>query len=113
MVPVLDRDKVPLMPCSEKRAARQMDKGEAIPYWQKGIFCIKLLKEPSSRKYQDVVLGVDPGSKREGYTVATKKSVVLNITTNTPSWVKNHVETRRNLRRTRRQRKTPYRACRE
>jgi hypothetical protein len=45
--------------------------------------------------------------------VATKKSVILNITTNTPDWVKDHVETRRNLRRSKRSRKTPYRACRE
>ena len=113
MVPVLDRNKVSLMPCSEKRAKKLMKKAEAIPYWQGGIFCIKLTKKPSSRNYQDVVLGVDPGSKREAYTVATKKRVVLNIITDTPNWVKSHMETRKNLRRARRSRKTPYRACRE
>ena len=112
MVPVLDQDKIPLMPCSEKRARKLMEKGEAKPYWQKGIFCIKLLKEPSNRKMQPIALGVDPGSKREGYTVATEKTVVLNIISDTPDWVKNHVETRRNLRRSRRQRKTPHRQCR-
>ena len=112
MVPVLDKNNVALMPCSEKRARRLMEKKQAKPYWQKGVFCIKLLKEPSDRKYQNVALGIDPGSKREGYTVATEKSVVLNITTNTPDWIKSHVETRRNLRRARRQRKTPYRKCR-
>jgi hypothetical protein len=111
-VPVLDRNKIPLMPCSEKRAAKLMDKGQAKPYWQKGIFCIKLTKEPSARNYQEVALGIDPGSKREGYTVATKNNVVLNITTNTPDWIKIHMETRRNLRKTRRYRKTPYRKCR-
>lgn len=100
------------MPCSEKRARKLMDKKQAIPYYQKGIFCIRLLKEPSSRKYQEIALGIDPGSKREGYTVATEKSVVLNITTNTPAWVKGNVETRRMLRRNRRSRKAPYRACR-
>ena len=89
-----------------------MDKGQAKPYWQKGIFCIMLLKEPSARNYQPIALGVDPGSKREGYTVATEKSVVINITTDTKDWVKKHVETRRNLRRARRQRNTPYRKCR-
>ena len=95
MVPVVDTNNIPLMPCSEKRARHLMSKGQAKPYWQKGIFCIKLLKEPSNRKYQEVALGVDPGSKREGYTVATSKSVILNITTNTPDWVKAHVETRK------------------
>ena len=113
MVPVLDNNKYPLMPCSEKRARKLMEKRQAIPYWQKGIFCIKLIKEPSDRCYQDVALGIDPGSKREGYTVITEKQVVLNITTNTPNWVKDHIETRRNLRRARRNRKTPYRKCRE
>jgi hypothetical protein len=113
MVPVVDTSNIPLMPCSEKRARQLMSKGHAKAYWQKGIFCIKLLTEPSSRNYQEVALGIDPGSKREGYTVATSKAIILNMTTNTPDWVKTHVETRRNLRRTRRQRKTPYRANRE
>ena len=90
-----------------------MDRKQAIPFWQKGIFCIILIKEPSDRKYQEVVLGIDPGSKREGYTVATNKSIILNITSNTPDWVKDHVETRRDLRRSRRYRKTPYRKSRE
>jgi hypothetical protein len=112
MVPVLDSNKVPLMPCTGKRARLLMERGQAIPYWQKGIFCIRLIKEPSARKYQPVALGVDPGSMREGYTVSTEKADVLNITTNTPDWVKKHVETRRLLRRARRQRKTPYRASR-
>jgi hypothetical protein len=112
MVPVLDKDKKPLMPCSEKRARLLMSRGQAVAYWQKGIFCIKLSKQPSGKNCQPIALGIDTGSKREGYTVATEKSVVLNITTNTPNWVKAHVETRRNLRKSRRQRKTPYRACR-
>ena len=111
-VPVLDTNKIPLMPCSEKRAKHLMNKGQAKPYWQKGIFCIMLLREPSARNYQEVAIGIDPGSKREGYTVATEKSVVLNITTDTKGWVSKHVETKRNLRRARRQRKTPYRKCR-
>jgi hypothetical protein len=37
MVPVLDKDKKPLMPCSEKRARKMMEKGIAMPYWQKSI----------------------------------------------------------------------------
>jgi hypothetical protein len=112
MVPVLDNNKQPLMPCSEKRARRLMEKGEAKACWQAGIFCIRLLKEPSNRGRQPIALGIDPGSKREGYTVLTKKHVVLNITTNTPSWVKDHIETRRILRRKRRSRKAPYRQAR-
>ena len=112
MVPVLDKNKQPLMPCSEKRAKLLLDRKQAKVYWQQGIFCIKLLKKPSQKKYQEIIVGIDPGSKREGYTVATNKFVVLNITTDTPDWVKDKIETRRNLRKGRRQRKTPYRKCR-
>lgn len=59
MVPVLDQNRQPLMPCSEKRASKLMNKGEAKPFWQKGLFCIMLLKEPSNRKYQNIALGLD------------------------------------------------------
>lgn len=112
MVPVLDQQKQPLMPCTVRRAWVLIKKGAAKPFYQKGFFCIKLLRDPSSRECQPLALGIDPGSKREGYTALTKKAVVLNITTDTPWWVKENIESRRNLRRNRRQRKTPYRACR-
>lgn len=112
MVPVLSKNKQPLMPCSEKRARKLIEKGEAVKYWQKGIFCIKLLKIASSNNLQDIVIGIDPGSKREGYTIASKKTIIFNITTNTPNWVKAHVEDRKNNRRNRRRRKTPYRKMR-
>ena len=113
-VPVLSEEYKALFPTSERRAKRLMERGEAKPYWRKGIFCILLIRKESNKReeYKDVVVGIDTGSKREAYTVATEKSVVLNITTNTPEWVKESVETRRSLRRSRRQRKTPYRKCR-
>ena len=112
MIPILDKNNVPLMPCSEGRARILINSGRAIKYYQKGIQCIKLIGEPSARNYQEVVLGIDPGSKREGYTVLTKKAVVLNITSNTPDWIREKMETRRDLRKSRRQRKTPYRKMR-
>lgn len=113
MVPVLDKNNNPMMPCSEKRARQRMERKQAIPYFKKGIFCVKLLKEVINPVSQPVALGIDPGSKREGYTAATLKGIAINITTDTKDWVKDHIETRRTLRRSRRQRKTPYRGCRE
>jgi hypothetical protein len=112
MVPVLDKKKVPLMPCTEKRARELMEKGSAKPYWKNGIFCIILQREPSARNYQDVVIGIDPGSKRTGITIATAKKVISNQLFDTPSNVKKNVEVRRVLRKGRRSRKTPYRKCR-
>ena len=65
MVPVLDKNLIPLMPCKERRARTMMEKGRAKPYWKDGIFCIILQEEPSARNYSDVIVGIDPGSKRE------------------------------------------------
>jgi len=109
MVPVFDQDNKPLMPCTEKRARKLLEKKQAFSFWKKGVFCIKLLREPSDRQFQDVVVGIDPGSKREAYTVSTAKYVVINILTNTPDWVKDAVKQRRIMRRSRRNRKTPCR----
>jgi hypothetical protein len=111
MVPVLDQNKIPLMPCTEKRARELMEKRSAKPFWKNGIFCIILQREPSARNYQDVVIGIDPGSKRTGITTTAKK-VVCNQLFDTPCDVKKSVELRRILRRSRRSRKTPYRKCR-
>lgn len=112
MVPVLDKDKKPLMPCSEKRARKLLEKGEAKPYWSRGVFCIILQKEPSSRNYQDIAVGIDPGSKFEGFSVKSESHTLLNIQTEAKTDVKDKVETRRNLRRSRRNRNTRYRPCR-
>lgn len=112
MVPVLDKNKKPLMPCSEKRARKLCDRGEARPYWCKGVFCIILQREPKSRYMQDVVVAVDPGSKFNGCTVKSEAHTLLNIQSEAVTDVKRKIEERRENRRARRQRKTPYRKCR-
>ena len=109
MVPVFDPQNRPLMPCSEKRARLLLDREQAFCFWKKGVFCIRLQREPSARSFQPLAIGLDPGSKREGYTVCTARGVCLNILTNTPYWVKGAVRQRRMLRRNRRRRKTPHR----
>jgi hypothetical protein len=112
MVPVLDRDKKPLMPCSEKRAKKLMEKGKAKPYWCKGVFCIILQVEPKTRYMQDVVVGIDPGSKFEGLTVKTEAHTLLNVQTEAKTDVSIKIDVRSSLRRSRRSRCTPYRKCR-
>jgi len=112
MVPVLDLKKIPLMPCTEKRARELMEKGDAKAYWKNGIFCIILQREPSARNYQEVIIGIDPGSKRTGITTTTEKRVICNQLFDAPSEVKKKVEFRKILRKSRRSRKTPYRKCR-
>ena len=68
-VPVVDRAGKPLMPTTPSRARRWIKSKEATPFFKRGIFCVRLNREPSGREYQDIAVGIDPGSKREGFTV--------------------------------------------
>src|SRR5438874_1901555 len=49
------------------------------------------------------------GSKKEGITVASEDKAFLHIQADAVTWVKDHVETRRQMRRTRRGRNCPHR----
>lgn len=111
-VPVVDQNQKPLMPTIPRRARRMMESGKATGFWKRGVFCVRLNVEPSARNIQNIAVGIDPGSKREGFTVKSEAHTFLNIQAVAVSHVKERVETRRTLRRNRRQRKTPYRQCR-
>jgi len=112
-VPVIDQNQKPLMPTTPSRARRFIKASEATPFWRRGIFCIRLNLEPSAKEKQDIAVGIDPGSKKEGFTVKSVAHTFLNIQADAVTWVKDAVETRRNMRKARRQRKTPYRANRQ
>lgn len=108
-IPVVDYQQRPLMPTSPARAARWIKSGKVTPFWRKGIFCVRLNQEPSARNYQPIAAGIDPGSKREAITLKSAKHQYLNIQAVAVDWVKKHVKTRREMRRSRRYRKTPCR----
>lgn len=112
MVPVLDEIKRPLMPCSEKRARKLLETGRAKPYWCKGIFCVILQESPKTDYKQEICVGIDPGSKFNGYSVKSAAHTLTNIQANAITTVKAKMEERAALRRGRRGRKTPYRKCR-
>ena len=112
MVPVLNENKEPLMPCSEKRSRKLLAIEKAKPYWFKGVFCVILQVEPKTNYKQEVCIGIDPGSKMSALTVKTEAHTLLNVQYSAPTHVKNKVETRAMARRSRRQRNTPYRKCR-
>ncbi len=107
-VPVIYNNK-PLMPSSEKRARQMIESKKATPFWHRGIFCIRLNSPPSGFNLQQIVVGIDPGSKKEAFTVKSKAHTYLNIQADAVSHVKKAVEDRRNMRRSRRNRKTPCR----
>ena len=111
-VPVVDKNQVPLMPTTSWRAAIWMKSGKATGFWKKGVFCVRLNQEPSGNKKQEIVAGIDPGSKREAYSVKSASHTYLNVLSETPDWVKDNVERRREMRRARRFRNTRYREAR-
>ncbi len=108
-VPVKTKDGQQLMPLHAARARKLIRRGEATPYWDNGIYCIRLNKEPSERKTQDIAVGVDPGSKKEGFTVKSEAHTYLNVQADAHNKVGKKVEKRRELRRGRRSRKCPNR----
>jgi len=109
-VPVINHDRKPLMPTTPWRAERWIRSGKATPFWNKGIFCVRLNKLISGPKIQPIACGIDPGTKKEGLTVKSTAHTFINIQADAVWWVSKHVETRKMMRRNRRQRKTPCRA---
>lgn len=108
-IPVIDSHNQPLMPTKPSRARRWIKEGKATPFWKRGVFCVRLNMEPSDRETQPIAVGIDPGSKKEGFTVKSEAHTYLNIQADALTWVKDAVEVRRNRRRARRFRKTPCR----
>ena len=111
-VPVKTKGGQPLMPLHASRARKLVKRGEATPYFTNGIYCIRLNKEPSDRETQEVAVGVDPGSKKEGFTVKSEAHTYLNVQADAHKDVGKKVEKRCELRRGRRSRKCPNRKSR-
>ena len=108
-VPVVDVDNTPLMPCHPARARELIRKGKAVKKYRLGIYYIQL-KYKKIPNNQEVVVGIDPGSKKEAFTVMGAKHTFINIQTDAVTWVKDKIKKRRESRRTRRNRNTPCRA---
>lgn len=112
-VPVLSPDGKPLMPTKSSRARKWLRDGKAkvIPN-DLGIFQIQLIQEPSGRNHQDIVVTNDPGSKFTGVAVCSNKSVlygcnlelIVDEKENRFASIKNRMDKRRELRRSRRHR---------
>ncbi len=112
------------MPTTNARARKWIKSGKATGFIKKGVFCVRLNVEPSAKNAQLIAVGIDPGSKKEGFTVKSKNHTYLNIQADTPPWTNEKVKSgankgknkttlqRSQMRRGRRYRKTPYRQCR-
>ena len=97
------------MPTKPSRARRWIQTGKATSFWKNGIFCVRLNVEPSDTDLQEIVVGVDPGSKKEGFTVKSSAHTYLNVQADAHNKVGRKLEKRREARRSRRSRKCPNR----
>jgi len=109
MVFVLDKHKKPLMPCSEKRARQMLEKQRAVIH-KMFPFTIRLKdRTQEESKLQDIRLKLDPGAKTTGVAILTNENVILLGELQHKTTIKKNLESRRALRRGRRNRKTRYR----
>jgi RRXRR protein len=111
-LPVLSATGAQLMPCHAARARQLIRNGKAVKKHDRGIVYL-VLTERETGATQPIAVGIDPGSKKEAYTIQSEQHTFLNVQTDAITWVKDAVETKRNMRRVRRYRKTPCRANRQ
>lgn len=104
---VLNQRGRPLMPCSPAKARHLLDDGKA-KVKKRTPFTIQLVYG-SSGYTQEVILGVDAGSKTIGMSASTKKEELFAANVNPRNDVVDLLSTRREFRTTRRNRKTRYR----
>src|SRR5687767_10716713 len=100
------------MPCHAARARELVRKGRAVRRFDRGLFYIKLLDRRGGDT-QPIAVGIDPGSKKEAFTVKSTAHTYLNIQADAVTWVKAAEATSTTMRRGRRGRKTPYRPMRQ
>src|SRR5216110_1351575 len=105
-LPVLSATGERLMPCHAARARQLIRNRKAITRHDRGIVYL-VLTERTTGDTQPIAIGIDPGSTKEAYTIQSEQHTFLNVQADAVSWVKEHVATKRTMRRTRRYRKTP------
>lgn len=111
-IPVVSKSGIPLMPCRSTKARKLLEQGKAVKKRNKiGIFYLQLEFDPKQPSTQPLAIGIDPGTKFEGFSVVGKDETVLNIMSKAVDWVKKAVKRRKVMRRARRYRKTRRRKC--
>jgi hypothetical protein len=101
---VLDKDGKPLTPTIPARARKLLAAGVAVKRWSKfGTFGVQLVSDSRSET-PEAALGVDNGTKFEGYSVVVGTENPLNVKLDLPDKrvIVKKLEERRNLRRARR-----------
>jgi len=111
-VPVVGKDGTPLTPCTPTKARKLISGGVAEKKWNKlGIFYIQMLVD-TRKETPEMCLGIDPGSKFDGYAIVSEQEIQQTGMAILPKMVRKKNENRRIMRRGRRFRKTWRRPCR-
>ncbi len=93
------------MPCTPAKARHLFKSGKARPKRNKlGLFYVHLCYEQEPEN-QPLVVGIDPGSKFEGFSVVGTQTTVTNLMVEAPDHVKDAVAVRRTMRKARRHQK--------
>jgi RRXRR protein len=101
-IPVVDACGIPLMPCTPPKARALLKAGKARPKRNKlGLFYLQLTYQQAPNN-QPLVVGIDPGSSFEGYSVVGTTQTVCNLMVLAPTHIKKVVQTRRTMRHARR-----------
>lgn len=111
MVYVLDINGNPLMPTERYGRVRRLLKEGKAKVVKRCPFTIQLLYD-STKYVQEINLGIDAGSKHIGVSATTKEKVLYEADVELRNDIVNLISTRKELRRTRRSRKTRYRKAR-
>ena len=111
MVYVLNIDGQPIMPTSRYGKVRRLLNSNNAKVVKRCPFTIQLLYK-STNCTQPITLGVDAGSKHIGLSATTKNKELYASDVELRNDIVDLLSTRRELRRSRRYRKTRYRKCR-
>ena len=106
---VLSKDKKPLMPTNRLGKVRRMLRDKQAKVIKRCPFTIQLLYTPKTNVVQDCTLGIDTGSKFIGTSVYSEGKVLYISQIQIRDDIKSKMDSRRQSRRFRRNRKTRYR----
>lgn len=108
MVFVIDKQKKPLAPCSNAKARLLLKNREAVIH-RAYPFVIRLKKQVNNSK--TFAIKIDPGATTTGVAIVDKKKALFFLELiHRGATIKKNLDKRRGVRRSRRQRKTRYRA---
>ena len=106
---VLDKNGQPLMPTQRFGKVRRLLRDKKAKVVRSCPFTVRLLYEPKTKIVQEVILGVDTGSKHVGVACVGTNKVLYQSQIELRDDIKKKMDSRRMFRRNRRFRKTRYR----